>query len=124
LPEILICSLTEAKRWIAEFERVYNAAHVDKPENIVVTELIQVETAMKHVVAELNQALDEVRMKGSRWLKGEPEPRTTAVTPSSSGVIAPAATEEPAPSPVEDTQEDTIPVPETSVPAATQHQEL
>jgi hypothetical protein len=96
-------------------------------ENIVVTELIQVETAMKEVAADLNQALDQVRRKGDRWFKGEPEPRTTAATSSSSGVTAPAGTEAAAPSPEEeDTQEDTstISVPETSIPATTQHQEL
>jgi hypothetical protein len=95
------------------------------PENIVVTELIQVETAMKRVVADLNQALDQVRMKGDRWFKGEPESETTASTSPSSGATAPAGTEEAAPSPVEDAQEtSTIPVPETSAPATTQHQEL
>lgn len=91
----------------------------------MITELVQVETAMMRVAADLNQALDQVRMRGDRWLKGEPEPETMQ-PPSSSGASAPLETEEAAPSPVGEAQGETstIPAPETSTPATTQHQEL
>lgn len=92
----------------------------------MVTELIQVETAMMRVAADLNEALDQIRTRGDQWIKGEPNKDTASVSPPTpSGTTAPAETEQAAPSPVEDVQETSaIPVPETSTHAETKHQEL
>jgi len=123
----LIPPITEAKRWIGEFEKVYNSTHVDMPENIVLSELVEVETAMRRVAAELNQALDHVRMRADRWFRGEPEPETESTPSSSTGADSSAKTGPEEPAPVGDVQEEasTIPAPETSTPGVAQgHQEL
>ncbi|KIM33703.1 hypothetical protein M408DRAFT_18734 [Serendipita vermifera MAFF 305830] len=116
----------DAKGWIEQFETIYNATHVDMQENIVVNELMQVETAMMRVAADLNQALDQVRASGNQWLKGESE-TSSASSPSASpsGTSKAVETEEAAPSPVESVQETpAIPVPETSTHAEPKHEEL
>ena len=57
---------------------VFNSTHSAMPENIVATEILQVETATVHLAADLNELLDKAKKRGEAWLKGEPEPSEAA----------------------------------------------
>jgi hypothetical protein len=103
-----------SKKWAEQLEAIFNSKHPDMSENVIQTELMQVETAMMRVAADLKQALDGVRARGEHFFKGEDESKTTA---------AKVESEEPAPSPPADTTtEDTIPVKQTS--STQKHEEL
>jgi len=78
------------------------------PEDILVTELRQVQTAMARVAEDLKDALDKVKEKGDLWLRGKPEKKAVPSDSSS-------------------TTTSEVPVPEhvgeTSTPSV-QHEEL
>lgn len=67
-----------ANKWIEEFEMVFNSTHPKMSENVVSTEILQVETATVRVAADLNELLDGVKKRGEAWVKGEPEPSEVA----------------------------------------------
>jgi hypothetical protein len=91
------------------------------PENVVVTELRQVQTAMARVAEDLKDALDKVKEKGDLWFRGKPEkkavPSSSSSTTSDTPLVTPSS---------EDVQNE-VPVPEhvgeTSTPPV-QHEEL
>lgn len=116
--------ISGAKKFVEEFEKIFTSDHDEMSENIVMTELLQVETAAVRVAAELNEGLDKLKKQGEKWLKGEAdESSTTASTsttstapsePSTTSTASsepPSETEEAAPSPVEEVTEETMPAP-------------
>ncbi|PVG02097.1 hypothetical protein CPB86DRAFT_39819 [Serendipita vermifera] len=108
-----------AKKWSEQLETIFNSTHPDMSENTVQTEVIQVETAMMRVAADLNQALDQIKVKGEQFFQGEAQPKAADTG------AAKVESEEPAPSPPADTTtEDTISVKETATGSAQKHEEL
>lgn len=92
------------------------------PEDVLIKELLQVQTAMARVAEDLKAALDKVKEKGDLWLRGKPE---KTVVPSGSSSTTTGDTPLATPS-SEDVQNE-VPVPghvgETSTPPV-QHEEL
>lgn len=94
-------------------------------ENPVVTEILQVQTAMVRVAADLKAGLDQVKLKGDIWVRGEPE--NTAV-PSSATATDATTTPGVTPPATADKEQEEIPsvpehVGEASTPAVS-HEEL
>lgn len=116
----------DSKKWIEVYETIFNSTHPDMGENPVVTELLQVQTAMVRVAADLKAGLDKVKLKGDIWVRGEPE--NTAVASSATATDATAIPGVTPPATAEKVEEEDVPpvpehVGEASTPAVS-HEEL
>ncbi|KAG8835595.1 hypothetical protein FRC17_002187 [Serendipita sp. 399] len=109
-----------AKKWSEEFESVFNSTHIEMLDNPVQTELLQVETAMIRVAADLNKLLDDAKTRGESWLKGETENLdSTGESPA-----APVEQEPQAPSPAEADDPLAVTVDATGTYTTPRHKEL
>ncbi|KAG8821475.1 hypothetical protein FRC19_007736 [Serendipita sp. 401] len=112
-----------AKKWTDEFETVFNSTHIEMLQDPVPTELLQVETAMIRVAADLNKLLDEAKERGDKWLTGGPETISVPATPSASSAAS-VETEPPAPSPLDEDDHLAISVEATRTHTTPLHKEL